>query len=122
MTATRGIITHGSEQRKHPMNYPTGFKDKTVQMLFDIGYSYGLLARTRVLLILLRGVSDQMPPECQKLIDDISDFEIGRLSLVTDIYEQGAQAAQYGSSPAPSQHLDQRGDYLDRGVTDEHSY
>lgn len=72
-------------------NYPTGWKDDHQHLLFDIGYAYALLARTRDLLA---EAADDIPYEATRirvnaLLENITEFMHERLQEIDKIYTEG---------------------------------
>jgi ribosomal 50S subunit-associated protein YjgA (DUF615 family) len=73
-------------------NYPDlKFPNDAAHMLFDIGYTYALLARTRDLLELALYSQNSQPKrliaEMQSLLEEIEALEQGRLQAIGALYE-----------------------------------
>jgi hypothetical protein len=64
-------------------------------LLFDIGYSWALLERTKDVLreIVL---CDDYPVEVAELLAAIKEFQAGRLQVRSELYENAAAAAEKG--------------------------
>jgi hypothetical protein len=78
-------------------NYPTiEFPNDTVHMLFDIGYTYGILVRTRrVLELALADIRDeQIEAEIQAVLKAIEVFQKGRLQTVDALYANADSAIE----------------------------
>jgi hypothetical protein len=83
------------------MNYPEWKEgsDKVSHLLFDIGYSYGLLNGAEEFLgRLLEHPSVVMPArvklDAQDILDALRSFKFGRMGLVTDIYAAAPEAVE----------------------------
>jgi hypothetical protein len=72
-------------------NYPDlKFPNDAAHMLFDFGYTYALLARTRALLeLVLCSMSSpgSIQAEMQALLEEIKALEGGRLQTIGALYE-----------------------------------
>jgi hypothetical protein len=64
-------------------------------LLFDIGFSYALLERTKVVL---REIiqCDDYPVVVDELLAAIEAFQAGRLQVRSELYENAAAAAEKG--------------------------
>jgi len=72
------------------MTYPKGaWHDAEAHLLFDIGYSYGLLMRAEEML-----KDGATAVQVQALRDDLVSFREGRLNLRDEIYHAAHTWAQ----------------------------
>lgn len=82
---------------KYLSNYPDFKPDfsKVDHLLFDIGYSAGLLLSIRSFLEQLVECGDY-PGQADLLLTQINDFQAKRIQLRDEIYDNAEAAAQKG--------------------------
>jgi hypothetical protein len=79
------------------MNYPTfKFPNDVAHMLFDLGYSYAMLARTAIVLqwALTDNQDEQVEVEMQALLEEIEALQKGRLQTVEALYANADSAIE----------------------------
>jgi hypothetical protein len=78
-------------------NYPTiKFPNDTAHMLFDFGYTYGLLTRIRTVLelALTDTQNEHVSPAIAVLLDEIKAVQDGRLQTVDALYANADDAVE----------------------------
>jgi hypothetical protein len=76
-------------------NYPTiQFPNDATHMLFDMGYTYALLTRTRTVLewALADTQNEHINMAIRALLDEIKAFQEGRLQTVDALYANADDA------------------------------
>jgi len=74
------------------MTYPKGaWSEPEAHLLFDLGYSYGLLMRAEEMF--KKGISVQ---GIEILLEDLQSFREGRLSIRDEIYDAAHKLALKG--------------------------
>jgi hypothetical protein len=78
-------------------DYPTiKFPNDTAHMLFDLGYSYGILERTRTVLewALTDTKNKHINIAIRALLDEIESLQKGRLQAVDALYVNAESAME----------------------------
>jgi hypothetical protein len=78
-------------------NYPTAiFPNDTAHMLFDMGYSYGILERTRTVLewALTDTQNEHINKAIRALLEDIEALQEGRLQAIDALYANADSAME----------------------------
>jgi hypothetical protein len=70
-------------------------------LLFDVGFSWALLERTKDVLSDIVGCDDY-PVEVAELLAAIKEFQAGRLQVRSELYENAAAAAEKGLNASRS--------------------
>lgn len=80
-------------------NYPDFSQVRPADhLLFDIGYSTALLWRTKQVLQEIAECGDY-PVAVDELLQEIAEFEAGRLKVRSEIYDNADEAVQKGCLP-----------------------
>lgn len=85
-------------------HYPDLSKvDNADHLLFDLGFSYGVLTDVKGLLEQMVATlpSSMLTLHAEELLETIEDLQKGRLQYRNEIYEAAAEAAKRGCSQAP---------------------
>jgi hypothetical protein len=78
-------------------NYPNiKFPNDAAHMLFDMGYTYAVLARTRTVLESALGWSmpEHIKAEMQLLLEEIAALQKGRLQTINALYANADSALE----------------------------
>jgi hypothetical protein len=97
------------------MNYPTvKFPNDTAHMLFDMGYSYGILHRTTTVLewALTDTQDERIATAIRELLEEIEALQEGRLQAVNALYANADNAMEVLNRIVAAQNNERAGGHV----------